>query len=156
MKNFSSLLAFVMMFACLSTAYADVALPPRERNVQSDFLTATVEDNGNLTLKFEFPYECNYAYQLIDKNTGATIQAGNGSYKIGDTVEKFADLSGKLGRRKNFFLLKTQMSNIKVYTRFGPKIRDGSESVTKTLLIEYSAWVERYGLYVYDGDQTGN
>lgn len=153
-KIFSSLIAFVMMFACLSTASADVVLAPRERNVKNDFVTADVDDNGKFTLKFEFPFECDYAYQLIDK-AGNEVLGGNGSYKSGDIVEETKYMQSRLTRVKNFFLLKTQMSNIKVRTRFGTKIRDGSESVTKTILIVHSSWNNQYGLYVYDGDRTG-
>lgn len=155
MKYFSILIVFAMIFACLPVAQADVALPPRDRNVQSDFITADIDDRGKLSVKFDFPSTCDYEYQLIGKKTGKEIHSGNGSVKKGDVVEEFVDLPfmRSLSDGRNFFVLKMKLSNIREKTPFGTKIRSGNVYVTKTILVEVSFRQNKiYGLYIDDGE----
>lgn len=161
MKYLSSLIVFVITFTCLSVAYADVALPPRPRNVQSDFITADIDDYGKLTIRFEFPADCDYEYQLIDRweNSNKEIQrkeiySGKGSCKAGDVVEEVVDLNScsRILTGQNYYILKVQLSNVKEKTRFGVKVRRGKSDVTKTILIEGNVWGNLFGLSIYDGD----
>ena len=161
MKIFSSLVAFAMVFACLSVACADLPLPPRPRNVQSDFVTADITDEGELSLKFEFPYECKYEYHLIDvwKDSKQEIHreeilSGKGKCKSGEIVEDLVNVKERLRFRRNFFLLQIQLSDIKEKTRFGTKTRRDKEDVTKTIVVSLGSWGRIYDLRVYDGDQT--
>ena len=171
MKIFSSLVAFAVVFACLSVACADVALPPRPRNVQSDFVTADITDDGELSLKFKFPYECKYQYHFVevwkdsDKEIHHTeIFSGAGKCKAGDIVEDGADLRRRLsggehnifGGKHNFFVLTIETSDIKAKTRFGTKSRRDKEEITKTIIVSRGAWGQIYDFGVYDGDQTEN
>lgn len=149
-----------MIFASLSVVYADAALPPRPRNVQSDFLTADIDDDGQLTLKFSFSAACDYEYQLIDRWEGSKeeihrneVKSGKGSYKVGDVVEEVVNLKNRImPSRKNYFVLKVHLSNIKEKTRFGSKVRRGKIDVTKTIIIETSYWNKAYGFHIYNGD----
>lgn len=159
MKYFSSLIAFVMIFACLSVAYADVALPPRPRNVQSDFITADVDDNRKLSIKFNFPSECIYKYQLINRWKKSdeeikylTVKTGEGTYKPGDTVEEVIDLEHWLMDWDEIFVLRVQMYNVVEQTRFGTKIRQKTVRSTKTILIRTGSWKRIYDLRIYDGE----
>lgn len=163
MKIFSSLVAFAVVFACLSVACADVALPPRPRNVQSDFVTADITDDGELSLKFKFPYECKYEYHLIDvwRNSDEEIcrkeiLSGKGKCKSGKTVEGLVNVENRLRFGRNFFLLQIQLSDIKEKTRFGTKTRRDKEDLTKTIVVWLGTWGRIYDLRVYDGDQTEN
>lgn len=158
-KHFSLLIAFVMVFACLSTAYADVALPPRPRNVQSDFVTADIDDGGKLTLKFAFPAACDYEYHLIDRWEDSKkeihhdeVKSGKGSYKVGDVVETVVELNSRLRGGKNYFVLKVQMSNIKKKTIFGTKTMRDKKEIAKTIVISLGSWNRIYDLHVYKGD----
>ena len=160
MKIFSALLAFVIMFAGLSVAYADVALPPRPRNVKSDFITVDVDNDKNLSIKFEFPYECKYEYRLVDVWEDSKqvihrdeILSGKGKYKSGNIVEDTVNLKDNLLIGSNIFVLTIEMSDIKEQTRFGVKTRRGTEKVTKTILIQHGTWNRTYGLRVYDGER---
>ena len=161
MKIFSALIFFAMLFTCLPAAYADVALPPRPRNVQSGFVTADIDDDKKLTLKFNFPYECDYEYQLLcvwKDNEGnllyPKIHSGSGKCKQGDSIKEVVDLNERLSFKNNLFLLKIKMTNIKEETRFGTKIHRYKEEVTKTLLVSSSFWGKIYDLRIYDGDRT--
>lgn len=158
MKCFSSLIVFVMMFMSLSVACADVALPPRPRNVQNDFITADIDDDRKLTLKFEFPAACDYEYQLIDrwednekKIHYNEVKSGSGSCKAGDVVEEVVDLSNRIMGGKNYFLLNIQLSNVKEETRFGVKVRHGKSEIKKTIVISKTIWGKIYDLKIYNG-----
>ena len=149
MKIFSSLVAFAMVFACLSVALADVALPPRPHN-QGGFIDADIDNDGKLSLEFEFPYDCSYKYRLVD-GTGAEILSGKGSYNAGDTVEAGADLKLSIG--KNFFTLKIETSDVKAQTRFGKKVSRDKNVVTKTLVVTKNLYGKRYDLRIYDDER---
>lgn len=151
MKYFSSLIAFVMIFASLSVAYADVAFPPRPRP-ENQLVTIRPDDSGKLYLKFNFPDECLYKYQLVDKKTGGELHSGEGSYKAGDTVEDIADLDGRLSVGENYFLLNIQMYNVVEQTRFGTKIRQKPVHLTKTIVIERTALGKISDFFIYDSD----
>ncbi|MBR1806263.1 MAG: hypothetical protein IJ774_07760 [Selenomonadaceae bacterium] len=149
MKIFSSIIAFAMVFACLSIACADIAPPPRPHN-QGGFIDADIDNDGKLSLEFEFPYDCSYKYRLVD-GTGAEIFSGKGTYNAGDTVQKSADLKLSIGR--NFFKLKIETSDIKAQTRFGTKARRDKNVVTKTLVVTKNLYGKRYDLRIYDDER---
>ena len=154
MKIFSSLVAFAMVFACLSVAFADVALPPRPRDVQSSFVTADITDDGKLSVEINFPYECGCKYRLVDKNTGDEIFSDEGTCDAGDIVTDSADLRERLSVGENFFLLTIEMFDIKAQTRFGTKTSRNKNVVTKTIVVTKNLYGKRYNLRIYDGDQT--
>lgn len=161
MKIFSALIFFAMLFTCLPAAYADVALPPRPRNVQSGFVTANTDDDKKLTLKFNFPYECDYEYQLLyvwkdsEKNLQyLKICSSSGKCKQGYSIKEVVDLNERLSDQNNLFLLKIKMTNLKEKTCFGTKIFRYKEEVTKTLIVSNSFWGKIYDLRIYDGDRT--
>ena len=153
MKIFSSLLAGVMMFACLSVAYADIAPYPRPRpNVDNQDVTATIDDSGNVSVKIRLPYECRYKYRLVYFDTGAKIFSGKGKYKSGDTITKSANLRDKLSDDKNYFALTIEMSDIQTQTRFGTKTRSDTITWNKTLLVEKISDGKFYRVNVYGGE----
>ena len=159
-KIFSALIFFAILFTCLPAAYADVSLPPRPRNVQSGFITADTDGDKQLILKFDFPYECNYKYQFINVWEESEkilhrdkVHSGSGKCKQGDSVKEVVSLKGQTLGRRNQFLLKIQMTNIKEETRFGKKIRRDQKEVIKTLFVSVH-WGKIYDLRVYDGDRT--
>lgn len=136
MKIFSSLIAFMIIFSCLSTAYADVAFPPSNK-VKSQFVTISADTDGisKLRLKFNFPVECLYKYQLIDKKTEKEIHSGEGSCKKDDIVEEIIELQDWLSAGENNFALNIQMDNIAEQTPFGTKIRKESIRLERMILI---------------------
>lgn len=137
MKIFSSLLAFVMIFAFVATAYADVAPYPRPRpRPANQIVTAEVNDNDELIITLSFPVTCNYKYQIFDAN-GAIVKWGKDSCDLGDTAEVIVYPDSKLvAGEKKYYLLKLNLSNIQEQTRFGAKIRRDEKSFTKTLVFE--------------------
>ena len=146
-----------MIFACLSTVYADVALPPRPRNVKSDFITADIDDYGKLTIKFEFPADCDYEYQLIDRWEDTKkeihyyeVKSGSGSCKAGDIVEEVVDLKKLIMHSKTYFLLNIQLSNVKEKTNFGVKVRHGKNEIKKTIVF-WTHWGKVVNLKIYNG-----
>ena len=155
MKIFSSLLAFVMMFACLSVAYADVAPYPRPRPELSEtqFVTAEINNFGKLSVELEFPYDCSYKYRLVDKNTGKEILSGKGKYTEGDTVEESANLLGRLSVGENFFVLTIETFDIKAQTRFGTKTRRDKYTAIKTLVVTKNLHGKPYKVQVYDSER---
>lgn len=153
MKIFSSLIAFAMAFACLSVAFADVALPPRPRPAENQFVTASINADGKLSVKFEFPYDCSYSCRLVDKNAGEEIFSDKGNCDAGDTVEVGADLRERLSLGENFFLLTIEMSDIKTQTRFGEKIRQDKNTVIKTVVVEKYSFGKPFKVRVYDGER---
>lgn len=151
MKHFSLLIAFVMVFACLSTAYADVALPPRPRTtIKSQFVTASINKYGELTLEFSFEADCDYDYQLIEKDTETTIHAGAGSYKADDTLKDVVDLQDWLANDSGCFLLNIRLTNIVEQTRFGRKISNSVVTVSKTIRVMKFRFGDEYDLRLYD------
>ena len=154
MKCFSSLIVFVMMFASLSIACADVALPPRPRPVvENQFVTIDKDVYKGIRLEFNFPAECDYEYQLIDKATGDKISSDNGSYSDDYSKTYYLGLHKYLkGTCERKFLLKVQVSNVKEKTRFGVKIRKDKFNITKTIVVEADDEDGIINLNVYDGE----
>lgn len=165
MKYFSTLIVFAIVFASLSVAYADVARPPRpphpihrphptpppqHKVSQTQFVTVKVDNFGKLVLRFTFPADCNYKYQLFDKESGEKIKSGKFSYRTGKTVERVVDLNERLTDGKNSFLLKIQMSSITEQTRFGKKIWRDKVKVAKELVIRKNNQDQKYNVRVHD------
>ena len=156
MKIFSSLLAFVMMFACLSVAYADVPVPPRPDINRDPFVRADINKRGKLTLEIEFFSDWNYKYWLVDKNTGEKISSHDtkglprpphGTSSFHDSV----NLRDRLSDGENYFLLTIEIYDIETQTRFGIKKRRDNITWTKTIVVEKNSADNSYSVRVYDG-----
>lgn len=153
MKIFSTLVAFAMVFASFATVYADVALPPRPTPrpiVDSKIVTVNMNSDAKLFVKFVFPYDCNYTFLVFDDRTGEEIIIGEGACKPGDTIENTVDLRSRLSAGENIFRLNLLLTDIKIQTRFGKKIR-GDEEVNKVLTVQKFS-DRSYSLSVSDGD----
>lgn len=151
MKHFSLLIAFVMVFASLSVAYADVAPYPRPRTtINSQFVTVSINKCGELTLEFNFDADCDYDYQLVEKDTETTIHVGAGSYKAGDTLKNVVDLQDWLANDKEYFLLNIRLTNIVEQTRFGKKISNSVVTASKTIRVMKFRYGDSYDLRLYD------
>ena len=150
MKYFSALIAFVIIFASLSVAHADIAFPPRPPSkAESQFVTISTDDQNNLYLQFNFPAACNYKYRLLDKRTEKEMLSGEGSYKTSDSIKDVVDLSERLSRGKNYFLLNIRLSDIREETPFGVKARN-SECAIKKIIVIRTVFDKIYDFEIYD------
>lgn len=151
MKHLSLMIAFVMAFACLSVAYADVAPYPRPRTtIKSQFVTASINEYGELTLEFSFDADCDYDYQLVEVDTKTKIHSCAGSYKASDTLKDVVDLQDWLADDKDYFLLNIRFTNIVEQTRFGKKISNSVVKASKTIRVMKFPYGDSYDLRLYD------
>jgi len=153
MKIFSSLIAFAIMFASFATVYADVAPYPRPRPrpiADSNVVAVNMDTAAKLSVKLNFPYDCNYKFLMFDDRTGEEIIIGEGACKPGDTLENTVNLQSRLSTGENIFRLSLQLTGIKIQTRFGTKIR-GDEELNKVLSVKKISG-NTYSLSVSDGD----
>lgn len=160
MKYFSSLIAFVMIFACFSVAYADVAPYPRPRPDSRprpliQRVTADVTADNKLSLEFRFSAACDYEYQLIHQATGNEIYSSTGEYDYDlGNVDEVVNLDNFLTEGQNYLLLKIRCYNIKEQTRFGSKIKRDKLNITKTLVISKDSDGKITNVRVYNGEQS--
>lgn len=137
MRFFASICAALMIFASLSVVYADVAPYPRPRPPRpevSQKITASINSDNRLSLKFKFPAACDYKFQLTDTSTGNKIHSGEGVYTSGSAIEVL-DLQDRLDVGENNFMLEIRGYNFKEQTRFGKKIKRGEIELVKLVVI---------------------
>ena len=142
-----------MIFACLSTVYADAAPYPRPRpDRTTQLVTAKITNYNELSLKFIFPSACDYKYQVVDNETGVKLKSGRGSYNTGDAIEEFVYFDNLAEGTQKHLLLKIKLYNVKENTRFGVKIKGGESTITKTIVLERVSGDEDTIVKVLNGD----
>lgn len=151
MKIFSSLMAFVMIFAVFATVYADVAPYPRPRpRPESQIVTAQVNNNDELTIQISFPDTCDYKYKIFDAS-GELVKSGKDFREAGDTADIVVYSDDKfVAGEKKFYVLKLTLFDIREETRFGEKIKRGEKNFTKTIVLEKNSG--KSSVKVYEGD----